>query len=125
MHGNVERRQVLKHAKLYAFLKGFQQIPKNLFEKLCVCVDDARFITFIGRHLKELSENSFRSIHTDKLTKDLETSIEVNRIIRLRNDLTLRLKYIPNDYGVDGMYEATKLAIKASEEATQQDLIKQ
>lgn len=66
-----------------------------------------------------MSENSFRSVYSGKLNKDLETSMEINKVLRTRQDLTLRLKYVPNDLGVNGMYYATKLAIKAAEEATQ------
>lgn len=67
-----------------------------------------------------MSENSFRSLVTGKLNKDLETSMEINRLIRQRQDLTLRLKYVPSDIGVDGIYHANRMAIAASEEATKE-----
>lgn len=120
--GPVERRQALNHSKMYAFLRGIQQVPKGLIEKLCVNVDEIRLLTFINRSLRNMSENSFRSVRTGKLNKDLETSIEINKTLRLRNDFTLRLKYTPNDIGVDGIYNATKMAIKASENATREYL---
>lgn len=119
VHGGIERRQRANHAKLYAFLKAMHRIPENLFKKVCICVDEIPFLTFIDRSLRSMSENSFRSVHTGKLNKDLETSMQINKVIRTRQDLTLRLKYVPNDIGVNGMYHATKLAIKAAEEATQ------
>lgn len=116
----VERRQELNHSKLYALTKVFQQIPENLFDKLCICVDEIPLITFVDKSLRNMSENSFRSVYSGKLNKDLETSMELNRLIRTRQDLTLRMKYVPNDIGSSGMYYATKQAIKAAEEATQQ-----
>lgn len=67
-----------------------------------------------------MSENSFRSINTGKLNKDLESSMELNKLLRTRQDLTLRMRYVPNDIGVDGMYHATRLAKTASSEATQE-----
>lgn len=70
-----------------------------------------------------MSENSFRSVHTGKLNKDLETSMEINKVLRERQDLTIKLKFVPNDIGVDGMYKASKLAIKAAQEATQESRI--
>lgn len=68
-----------------------------------------------------MSENSFRSVHTGKLNKDLETSMEVNKELRLRQDLIIRMKFVPNDIGVDGMYKAKKLATEAAGQATQED----
>ncbi|XP_055297768.1 uncharacterized protein LOC129566152 [Sitodiplosis mosellana] len=124
-YGKVERRQKLNHAKLYSFLMAMQRIPKGLFTKVCICVDEIPLITFIDRSLRNMSENSFRSVHTGKLNKDLETSMGVNKEIRMRQDLTLRLKYVPNDIGVDGMYRATKLATKAAQDATQESRLQQ
>lgn len=95
------------------------RIPEGLFKKVCICVDEIPFLTFIDRSLRSMSENSFRSVYSGKLNKDLETSMQINKVIRTRQDLTLRLKYTPNDIGVDGMYHATKLAIKAADEATE------
>lgn len=71
-----------------------------------------------------MSENSFRSVHTGKLNKDLETSMQINKELRLRQDLTLRLKYVPNDIGVDGMYHAVKSATRAAEQATNEHRLK-
>lgn len=95
------------------------QIPEGLFKKVCFCIDEIPFLTFIDRALRSMSENSFRSVYSGKLNKDLQTSMEINKIIRTRQDLTLRLKYTPNDVGVNGIHYATKLAIKAADEATE------
>lgn len=118
LQGPVTRRQRMNHAKLYAFLKGMEQIPKGLFKKVCICVDEIPMITFVDRSLRNMSENSFRSVHTGKLNKDLETSMEINKALRLRQDLTIRLKYVPNDIGVNGMYRVSKMSISAAEQAT-------
>lgn len=99
-------------------MKALQLIPQNLFKNVCLCVDETRMLTFINRSLRSMSENSFRSLNTGKLNKDLETVMQVNQLLRTRQDLKLRMKYVPNDIGVDGMYHATKIAKKASEEAS-------
>lgn len=62
-----------------------------------------------------MSENSFRSTYTGKLNKDLETSMELNSVLRTRQDLTLRIKYCPNDINVEEIYQAGKLALKGSQ----------
>lgn len=120
LSGPVERRQAANHAKIYALFKALQQVPQNLFRNVCFCVDETRMLTFVNRSLRSMSENSFRSVYTGKLNKDLESSMELNRMLRTRQDLTIRLRYVPNDIGVDGIYQATRLARQASNEATKQ-----
>lgn len=118
--GPVERRQAVNHAKIYAYVKALQQVPQGLFQNVCFCVDSISMLTFVNRSLRSMSENSFRSLNTGKLNKDLESSMELNRLLRTRPDLVMRMRYVPNDIGVDGMYHATRLARRASDEATQQ-----
>ncbi|XP_031628439.1 ribonuclease H1-like [Contarinia nasturtii] len=118
LQGSVERRQSLKHAKLYAFLKAMEQIPKDSFKKLSIQMDELPLIRFIDQSLRSMSENSFRSVHTGKLNKDVQTSMEINKILRSRQDLTLQLMICPNDIGVDGMYRAVKMAEQAAATAT-------
>lgn len=118
LQGSVERRQGINHARFYAFLKGLQQIPENLFTKLCIMVDDPRFITFIDKGLRRMSENSFRSVTSGKLNEDLQTSMEVNQILRLRQDLKFQLIYCPSDVSSEGMSYAKKLARDAADKAT-------
>lgn len=120
LYGSVERRQAANHAKVYALVKAIQQVPQNLFKKVCFCVDETRMLTFVNKSLRSMSENSFRSLNTGKLNKDLETSMELNKLLRTRQDLTIRMRYVPNDIGVNGIYCATRLARRASDEATQQ-----
>lgn len=79
--GDVERRQAVNHAKIYGLMKSLQHIPQNLFEKACLCVDETRMLTFIKKSLRSMSENSFRSLNTGKLNKDLETVIQLNRFV--------------------------------------------
>lgn len=105
---------------MYAFLKGMQQIPQGLFTKLCICIDELGLMRMIDSSLRNMSENAFRSIHTGKLNKDLETSMQINKELRMRQDLTLRLKYVPNDIGVEGMHIARKMSIKSAYDATEQ-----
>lgn len=119
LHGGIERRQCLEHARIYGFLKAMHQIPENLFKKVSFCVDKVSFLTFIDVHLRIVSENFFRKSNTGKLIEDLETCMELNKVLRTRQDLTLRLKYVPEDTKMVGKAEATKLAIEAAEYATQ------
>lgn len=100
---------------------AIHQVPENVIKKLCICVDTSPLITFIDRSLRSMSDNSFRSVFTGKLNKDLETSMEINKALRLRQDFTLRLKYVPNDIGVYGIYHSTKLAKETAEKCTKQD----
>lgn len=110
----------MNHAKIYSIAKALQQMPRDLIKNVCICVDETRILTFVNKSIRTMSENSFRSLTTGKLNKDLETSMELNRLLRTRQDLKLRMKYVPNDIGVDGMYCASKLARKASDEATRE-----
>ncbi|XP_031632551.1 uncharacterized protein LOC116346555 isoform X2 [Contarinia nasturtii] len=119
LQGSVERRQSKIHARLYAVLKAMQQIPKDSFKKLCIQTDDLGLITFIDQSLRSMSENSFRSVYTGKLNKDVQTSMELNEILRSRQDLTLQLMFCPNDICVDGMYHAVKMAERAAAIATE------
>lgn len=83
-------------------------------------MDELTFISFTDKGLRYMSENSFRSGVSGKLNKDLETSMEMNRLLRVRQDFALRLKFVPNDVGNDFMYQAQKIAVKAAERATRQ-----
>lgn len=114
------RRQAINHAKIYALVKALEQIPQNLIQNVCLCLDETGALTFVSKHLRMMSENSFRSVYSGKLNLDLETSMELNRLLRTRQDiLKLRMKYIPSDINVSGMYFATRLAKQASYDATQ------
>lgn len=83
-------------------------------------MDETGALSFIDKGLRMMSENSFRSVFTGKLNIDLETSMELNKLLRTRQDLQIRMKYVPGDIYVQGMYYATRLAKEASYEATQQ-----
>lgn len=115
--GPVERRQKLNHACLYGVLQALKAIPTDSFKKVCICVNELTLINFIARVLREMSENSFRSTRSGKLNKDLDTCMELNTIIRERQDLTIRLKFVPTDIGVMEVYHAGKRARRAAEEA--------
>lgn len=70
-------------------------------------------IAFIDVELRECSENSFRSIVNGRTIKDIETCIEINKILRMRQDLIFRMKYVPNTIQLPAMYHCRKMAIKA------------
>ncbi|XP_031628004.1 uncharacterized protein LOC116343864 isoform X1 [Contarinia nasturtii] len=118
LQGGVEHRQTLNHAHLYGFLKGMEQIPKDSFKKLCIMTSHISMTTFIGRALPQMSENSFRSIQSGRLNKDLQTSMEINRVLRSRDDLIFQVMWCPSDMGVDGMHHAKKMAEEAAKTVT-------
>lgn len=84
-------------------------------------MDETGALSFVNQSLRTMSENSFRSVNTGKLNIDLDTSMELNKLLRTRGlSLKLRLKYVPNDINVSGMYYASRLANQAALEATEQ-----
>lgn len=97
--GLVERRQEINHAILYAILRTLQSIPEDSFKKVCICVREAGVINYVCNAIPRLSENSFRSMTTGRLIKDLETSMEINKILRMRHDITFRVQFIPTTVG--------------------------
>lgn len=101
-----------------------KSIPKNLFDKVCLGMDDMTLLNFVAYHLRLMSENAFRSTYTGKLNKDLETNMEINTLLRTRQDLTFRLQYVPNDVGFPDAYQANKNAIRAADQAERQQRIK-
>lgn len=101
-------------------MKALHQVPKNLFKNVCICVSDLAFLKFIDRDLRSASENSFRCVRTGKLIEDLETNIEINKALRLRRDLVFRLKYIPDNIGMDNMRKAAKLAEKVYDDVNKE-----
>lgn len=111
----VEREQDFCHARRYGFLRALQTIPENLFSKICFCVNGRSFIEYIDQHLRDASDNSFRNIRSGRMISDLETSMEINGLLRKRNDLVLRLKYVPDAMRMTAMLKAKHLAIRASE----------
>lgn len=90
-------------------------MPENLFSKTCICVNGRSFIEYIDQYLREASDNSFRNIRSGRMISDLETSMEINQLLRKRNDLALRLKYVPDGIRMPEMFKARRLAIEASE----------
>lgn len=112
--GLVGGRHTLRHAYLFSFLQAMKSIPKSSFTKVCLCVPDTSLIKFVNHSLRNMSENSFRSLRTGKLNKDLETSMALNTELRIRNDLKLRMKYVPNDIAVLDMYHCERIAERAA-----------
>lgn len=109
--GLVERRQDFPHASTYGFLQALKTIPDNAFEKVCICVPNKHLISLIDVELRECSDNSFRNIINGRVISDMETCIEINRILRTRQNLLVRLKYVPNTLNTPAMYHCRKMAI--------------
>lgn len=120
MCGPVERRQTEKHAILYSVLQALKNIPTNSYKKVCICVCESGVIDFICRAIPELSENSYRSVRTGRLIQDLETSMEINEILRARQDITVRMKFIPTGIGYHHASFARNWAMRVSRNLTQQ-----
>ena len=70
---------------------------------------------FVAHSLPSMSENAFRSVYTGRLNKDLETSMEINTLLRTRQDLKIQIQYIPNDIGFNDIYVAGKNAKAAAD----------
>lgn len=64
-----------------------------------------------------MSENSFRSTYTGKLNKDLETNMDVNKLLISRQDLTFRVQYTPSDIQFPPAKHANKMAMNAANDA--------
>lgn len=122
--GSVDGRQDIHHSRLYAVLQCLKSIPKDLVNKVCICVDQEWVTTFMAENLPDISENSFRSVYTGKLAMNLETNMAINTLIRSRTDLKLRFKYVPLHIGFADMHFARKLAIDAAKEAERQQRLK-
>lgn len=120
MCGAVERRQEFNHAELYSILQALKNIPTNSYKKVCICVPDAGVIKFICKSLPRLSENSYRSVRTGRLIKDLETAMEINNILRARQDITFRMKFIPTGVGYHYAQLARHRAMIMAEDLTRQ-----
>lgn len=115
--GPVERRQGINHAKIYAVLRALKSIPHGLFSKVSLNSDDMVMSRYVAIFLRNMSENSFRSTHTGKLNKDLETNMEVSTLLRTRQDLTFRFQYTPNDISFPPAKHANKMAMNAANDA--------
>lgn len=70
------------------------------------------------RGVKHLSENSYRSVRSGRLNKDLDIVMALNDAFRERNQIEYRIKFVPNKIDVDGVYNACKNAERAAEKAT-------
>lgn len=120
MCGAVEHRQGLNHAILYSILQALKNIPENSYKKVCICVPESTVISFICKGIPALSENSYRSVRTGRLNKDLETSMEINNILRTRQDITFRMKFIPRGVSYRLESVARNWAHAVSEDLTHQ-----
>lgn len=67
-----------------------------------------------------MSENAFRSLYTGKLSPDVATNMAINTTIRMRNDLTFRLKYVPYATRFADIFSAREMAVKAANDANLQ-----
>ena len=64
------------------------------------------------RNIDQWYENGFRSLKTGNVLQTKDTHVALNRALRLRNDIQMRMLYTPNV--VDPMRDALKLAVSAS-----------
>lgn len=101
-------------------MRALQTIPEGLFSKTSLCVNGRAFVTYIDAYLRDGSDNSFRNVRSGRIMSDLETGMEINRLLRTRTDLKIQLKYVPDAIRMPDMYRARRMAI---DEADRQTLI--
>lgn len=99
-------------------MRALQIIPANLFSQTCLCVNGRSFLTYIDEHLRTASDNSFRNIRSGRIMSDIETGMEINRLLRTRDDLKFQLKYVPDRIRMPDMYRAKRMAINAADRFT-------
>lgn len=99
-------------------MRALQTIPQNLFIRTCLCVNGRSFLTYIDAHLRDGSDNSFRNIRSGRIMSDIETAMEINRLLRTRSDLDFQLKYVPDAIRMPDMHRAKRMAIEAAERFT-------
>lgn len=121
--GPVQRRQGLHHTKMYGFLCALRSIPQNLFSKVNFNVDDMGLGKFVVFSVPMMSENAYRSAYSGRLNKDLETTMEINTLLRTRQDLKIRIQYTPNDIGFFPARTAMNMAKQAAYDAERQKRI--
>lgn len=111
--GQVVGNQTDNHACLYATAQALKSLPKDLFEKVCICTDAIRVIQVMSKLLPQWADNNFRKLSDSSLPCDnLPTLNELNEFVRL-NPFTYRFKYTPSDCYISMMSIATRLAKKA------------
>lgn len=99
-------------------MQALKAIPENTFKKVCICFNETRPIHFIAQGLQQLSENSYRGSKTGRLINDVETCTELNKLLRTRTDLTLRMRYIPTTIHYDEAYTAERWAERLADQMT-------
>lgn len=104
--------QTLEIARQTAVLRLIEGFPNIEAKKLCICSDCSHTLKMMGR-LQDYSENGFRSISKGSILRNKSTCEELNRILRLRNDIQIRMLYTPTAIAWH-MKEAQKLAMLAS-----------
>lgn len=120
----VERAQDLPHASTYGFLQALRTIPESpTLERVCICVPTKHLISLIDVELRECSDNSFRGLRNGRVIKDIATCMEINKILRTRQNLLFRLKYVPITLNLPAMYYCRKMAIAEAQKQTAPDLI--
>lgn len=104
-------RNVDQVAKTYAILQAIKSVPTDIVKKVCICTPQLLGISFFTC-VPRLSENSYRSIRTGRLNKDLEMSMEINSIMRELNHIEWCMKYVPHAIMASGIHSATITAEK-------------
>lgn len=76
-------------------------------------------VSFLARGVKMLSENSYRSVRTGRLNKDLDIVMKLNEAFRARNQIEYRIKFVPLNIAVDEIYHVRKDAEREAERVTE------
>lgn len=104
--GEIMARNVEQVGTSYAVLQAIKSAPIDIVKKICICSTNLKSCWFL-RYIDSLSENSFRSVKTGRLNKDLQLVMELNNILRERNQIEWRTKYVPKMIMKDEMHYAT------------------
>lgn len=98
-------------------MRALKSIPHDLFSKVALNTNDLTMVKYVACSLRNMSENSFRSTYSGKLNKDLETNMQVNTLLRTRQDLTFRVQFTPSDICFPPAKYAWKMATNAANDA--------
>ncbi|KAG4067753.1 hypothetical protein HA402_005525 [Bradysia odoriphaga] len=110
-NGPVKGVQSLLHGKDTAILNAIRNFPKIETKQLCICTDCTVTIGMM-RRLPEYSENGYR-MSEGRVLERKDTYEQLTAVVRLRDDLKLRIMYAPSDV-IIAMRRALWLATLAS-----------
>ncbi|KAJ6641212.1 hypothetical protein Bhyg_06147 [Pseudolycoriella hygida] len=89
-YGNVNGLTKMDHLNQFAALRVLETFPNIENKKLCICTDSNITMRMLN-HMETYYENGFRSVRNGEFLQNKATYEAVNKVMRLRNDLELRV----------------------------------